>query len=161
MIKPQPRGTVSGSGLVAALRQLQKTQQIASLAIAGVLRSTPTDFLDAHVGLLPIELALLKANHRSTVRILTLPASHPLYKLVTSIKDNPSTKHASPLANLIRIYKLTRTKIETITPPDQFALPTPQFTTTIASSRKESIKFEKGNEAEFKVFSDGSASAKE
>ena len=149
-------GQTKNSGSVAALRQLQKTQRIATLAIAGALRSTPTDFLDAHVGLFPIELALLKANHRSTIRILTLPASHPLYKMVASTKENPPTKHASPLANLIRIYKLSQTKIETIIPPAQFTLPTPQFSTMVAVSRKESIKFENGDEADFKVFSDGS-----
>ena len=40
-----------------------------SLAIIGALRMTPTDFTDAHAGLLPIELAIAKA----TERLLTLP----------------------------------------------------------------------------------------
>jgi hypothetical protein len=93
-------GQTKNSGSVAALRQFQKTQRIASLAIAGALRSTPTDFLDAHVGLLPVELAMLKANYRSTVRMLTLPPSHPLYHIVAAIKDSPPKKHASPMANL-------------------------------------------------------------
>lgn len=91
------------------LCQLQKVQQIASLAIVGALHTTPTDFLDAHAGLLPIELALPKATHRATVRMLSLPPTHPLATIVDAIKANPnsSQRHASPLENLIKGFKLS------------------------------------------------------
>jgi hypothetical protein len=50
-IPPNKRaGQTKNSGSSAALRQLQKTQRIATLAITGTLRSTPTDFADAHAG---------------------------------------------------------------------------------------------------------------
>ena len=81
-------GQTKNSGSAAALHQLQKTQRIASLAIIGALRTTPNDYADAHVGLLPMEHALRKATYRAIVRILTLPPSHPLHEVVKTIKDN-------------------------------------------------------------------------
>ena len=78
-------------GSAAVLHQLQKVQRIASLAITGTLCTTPTpnDFADAHAGILPIDLALCKATHRAAIRLLTLPPSHPLHNIITSIKENP------------------------------------------------------------------------
>jgi ribonuclease HI len=152
----KPVGQTKNSGSVAVLRQLQKTQRIASLAIIGALRTTPNDFADIHAGILPMELALLKANHRSTVRILTLPPSHPLHRIVTTIRERPPTKHASPLANLIKLYDLAETKMETIIPTAQLTLPAPSFTVKISDSRKDSIEQESKDDADYKVFSDGS-----
>ena len=89
------------------------------LAITGMLRTTPTDFVDAHAGILPIELALLKATHRVVTRMLTLPSTHPLHSIVSYTRANPPSKHASPLANLLRIFKMNRTNMETILPAAQ------------------------------------------
>jgi hypothetical protein len=57
-------GQTKNSGSLAALHQLQKAQRIATLAITGALRSksSPNDYIDAHSGLLPIDLALRKAH---------------------------------------------------------------------------------------------------
>jgi ribonuclease HI len=149
-------GQTKNSGSAAALRQLQKVQRITSLAIIGALRTTPTDFADSHAGLLPIELALSKATHRSAIRILTLPQTHPLHSIVQEIKERPPIKHASPLANLLCVFKLRETNIETITPEVQYNPATTTFTTNTTESRKKSIEFEKKDKADFKVYSDGS-----
>ena len=146
--------TVSTSA--AALHQLQKTQRIATLAITGTLRTTPTDFADAHAGILPIVLALLKATHRATIRMLTLPHTHPLNSIITQIKNEPPRIHASPIANLIRILKLSRKKMETILSSAQCPAKKPKFSIEITKTREESIKQEKKDDADFKVFSDGS-----
>jgi len=50
----KPVGATKNSGSVATLRALQKLQQMATLAITGTLRTTPTDFLDMHAGTLPM-----------------------------------------------------------------------------------------------------------
>ena len=71
-------GQTRNSGSAAALHQLQKVQRIAMLEITGALCTTPNDYVDAHSGVLPMELALLKATHRAAVRLLTLPPTHPL-----------------------------------------------------------------------------------
>ena len=149
-------GQTKNSGSAAALRQLQKTQRIATLAITGTLRSTPNDFADVHAGLFPIELALQKAAHRAMIRMLTLPPTHPLHSIIQFTKANPPQKHASPIANLLRIFKLSGTVIETILPNAQLPFPAKLFTTTTAGSRKDSIAFERNDRSDFKVFSDGS-----
>ena len=149
-------GQTKNSGSAGALRQLQKVQRIASLAINGALRMTPTDFLDAHAGLLPIEFALLKAAHRATIRLLTLPDTHPLYGIVKSTRDSPPTRHLSPIASLIKTFKLRRKKIETIRPAAQYPQVKAKFATETQKSREESIKQEKEDKSDFKVFSDGS-----
>jgi ribonuclease HI len=149
-------GLTKNSGSASALRQLQKIQRIASLAINGALRTTPTDFLDVHAGILPIESALLKASHRAAIRLLTLPDSHPLHSIIEATRNKPPSKHSSPIANLIRIFKLSHKRVETILPTAQCPKIKQKFSTGMAGSRKDSIEMEKEDTADFKVFSDGS-----
>ena len=82
----KPVGSTKNAGTVGALRNLQKAQRMASTAITGTLRSAPTDLLDAHAGLWPMELALMKACHRAMTRMLTLPDTHPLHHTVKIAK---------------------------------------------------------------------------
>jgi hypothetical protein len=126
------------------------------LAITGTFRSTPTDFADAHAGLLPIDLALRKANHRAAVRLLTLPHTHPLHNIVQQVKENPPRKHECPIAGLLRIFDLLETSVETISPIAQLPRANTNYTTNIPGSREKSIEYEKNDKADFKVFSDGS-----
>ena len=46
-------------GSITALCNLQKTQCIATLAITGMLRTSPNDLVNIHTNLFPIDLALL------------------------------------------------------------------------------------------------------
>ena len=46
---------------------MTKLQRLTSLAIVGGTKLTPTDLLDAHAGLFPIELMLLRICHRAAV----------------------------------------------------------------------------------------------
>jgi ribonuclease HI len=138
------------------LKALQKLQRIATLAITGALRSTPTDLLDAHAGVLPMELALMKACHRATVRLLTLPDTHPLHRKVGSAKRNPPSNHPSPIDDLIKIFGLGKMKMETISPiTDAPHLPS-HFKITVPKTREESIQSEKNDKADYKIFTDGS-----
>ena len=88
-------GFTKNTGLVNILHSLQKTQRLASTAITGMLHTAPTDLLDAHAGILPMELALLKACHRVIVRAYTVPSTHPLYQIIQQAKRNPPMKHLS------------------------------------------------------------------
>jgi hypothetical protein len=85
----KPTGAARNTGSVGTLKSLQKLQRMATLAITGALRTTPTDLLDAHAGVLPMELALLKVCHRAAVRMLTLPKTHPLHKKVKDARLTP------------------------------------------------------------------------
>jgi hypothetical protein len=75
-------------------------------------------------------------------------------------QEHPPRRHESPIASLLRIFKLTETTIETITPVNQLPAVTPKlgpnYTTQIQDSRKKSINAEKNDQADFKVYSDGS-----
>jgi len=152
----KPIGFTKNSGSVGILHNLQKIQRMATTAITGTLRSAPTDLIDAHAGLLPMEIALMKACHRSLVRILTLPATHPLYQIIRKDKRHPPEKHLSPLDQLLKIFNMRNTKIETIDPALRNTTGTTNFKTTIKTSREDSIAFERNDNADYKVFSDGS-----
>ena len=90
------------------------------------------------------------------IRLLTLPDTHPLHSIIESIRNDPPKRHPSPLADLIKIFKLRRKKLETILPVAQCPQIKTKFATEIAGLREESIAQEKNDEAEYKVFSDGS-----
>ena len=149
-------GATKNSGSVAVLKALQKLQRIATLAITGALRTTPTDLLDSHAGVLPMELALLKASHRATVRLLTLPVTHPLFSTVQAVKRSPPSKHKGSVDTLIQLFKMTKVLIETISPVIGGQRPPPRLTTEISASREASIDNEKRDKADYKVFTDGS-----
>ena len=53
------------------------------------LDQTMDSLADVHAGFLPIELALLKATHRATIHLMTLPQTHPLHSIILSTKVNP------------------------------------------------------------------------
>jgi len=107
-------GATNNSGSVGLLNILQKTQRLATISIVGALRSTPSDLLDAHSGVLPMELMLWKSCHQALVRLLTLPKSHPLHKTIQKAKTLPPNKHLSPIDQLLEIFKLHGKTIETI-----------------------------------------------
>jgi ribonuclease HI/exonuclease III len=152
----KPVGATRNTGSVGVLKSLQKLQRIATLAITGAMRTTPTDLLDAHAGALPMELALLKICHKAAVRLLTLPTTHPLHSLVQSAVRSLPAKHPSAIDNLLRIFQLARTKVEPISPINEGLHVAPRFLTEISASREQSIENEKQDGADFKVFTDGS-----
>jgi hypothetical protein len=84
--------------------------------IVGGMKSTPTDLLDAHAGLLPVELMLLRICHRAAVRLCTLPDTHPLHPLVRASHRSRNEKHRDPIKNTLRIFKLNPRKFEPIAP---------------------------------------------
>ena len=139
------------------MKSLQKLQRMVTLAITGALRSTPTDLLDAHAGVLPMELALLKACHRAVVRMLTLPRTHPLHREVNKVKMSPPCNHPGSVDNLIKLFQLSNIRMETISPvTDDPSLPLPHRI-EISRTREESIKAAKRDKADFKIFTDGSS----
>ena len=152
----KPAGFTKNTGSVGVLRNLQKIQRLATTAITGTLRSAPTDLIDAHAGLWPMELALMKACHRAMTRMLTLPHSHPLHRIVAEAKGNPPDKHLSPTDQLIKIFKLRNVESEIIDPTKRNRAENIRYTTSIAKSREVSIANEKSDTADYKAFSDGS-----
>ena len=149
-------GATKNSGLVGTLRSLQKLQQMATLAIMDVLHMSPTDLLDMHTSILLIELALLKAYHRTLVRMLALHATHPLSQVITNAKCTPPKNHPGPIDLLLLNFKLSGTKMKrtvlAVKDPNQCQ----RFRVEIPDTRDLSIEKEDLNQANYKVFVDGS-----
>ena len=152
----KPLGRTKNTGSVGALHNLQKMQRIAALAITGTLRTTPNDFIDAHAGIFPIELALLKACHNALIRLMTLPDHHPLNQIIKEARRNRPNKHLSPISLLIKQFNIGNNTIETIYPTSYTNRTSTRYTTIIDPSRKESIKSEANDKANYKIYSDGS-----
>lgn len=99
---------------------------------------------------------MLKACHNATVRLLTLPDTHPLHKIVKHAKRSPPTKHLSPIDHLLKTLRLLDMDIETIYPQTARNDIPDRFSTEAAITREVSINLEKADNADFKIYSDGS-----
>jgi ribonuclease HI/endonuclease/exonuclease/phosphatase family metal-dependent hydrolase len=152
----KPTGSTRNKGSVGALRNLQKIQRIATLAITGTLRTSPNDYVDVHANTLPMDLALLKACHNALVRSLTLPSSNPIHQVIRKAKQNPPTKHQGPFDKLLKLFSLATTTLETIHPSVTIREGDKRFITKIDNSREDSINSESLDDADYKVYSDGS-----
>jgi ribonuclease HI len=152
----KPVGQRKSIGSVGVLRQMTKLQRLASLAIVGGMKSTPTDLLDAHAGLLPIELTLLRICHRAIIRICTLPNTHPLHPLVRAAHRSRNEKHRDPIKNALRIFKLNPRNFEPIAPDLDHPASLLYSTPTIPKNREDSILTEANDTSDYKIFTDGS-----
>jgi len=152
----KPPGGINYRGSVRALKKMTKIQRMATLAITGGMWSTPNDLLDAHAGVLPMELTLRKICHRSIVRTCTLPVTHPLRPIVWKAGATPPKTHLSPIENLVRIFEMNPQRFEIIRPARTPPSYRPPFSTDIADSREESMENERKDKTSIKIFSDGS-----
>ena len=154
----KPPGATRNTGSVGTLRCLQKVQCTATLAITGALGTTPTDLLDAHAGVLPMELILAKVCHRAMVRMLTLPDTHPLHQLINKARRHAPSKHQGPIDHLLKTLKMENQheELEIIAPTTEDPYHSPRFQTSIQETRELSIEQEDSDTANFKVYSDGS-----
>ena len=144
------------TGSIATLRNLQKTQCIAMLAITGMLRTSPNDLVDIHANLFPIDLALTKSCHNAIMCYHTLPHTHPLHPILSEHKNNPRPPHPSPLLKLIMLFQTSNITLEIITPIITLNPTITRLITNIAKTREQSIELEKKDNADYKLFADGS-----
>jgi ribonuclease HI len=103
-----------------------------------------------------MELALLKACHNAIVRSLTLPDTNPIHQITTKAKRRPPTKHLSSIDKLLKQYSLHDIKLETIQPVVILTQAPLHYSTTIDDNREAYINFESLDNADDKLFSDGS-----
>ena len=138
------------------MQQMVKLQRMVSLSIVGGMKSTPTDLLDAHTGLLPMELTLLCICHRATVQLCLLPPLHLLYAMVHTVHLSTNKKHSDPIRNALKIFELNPQKFKTIrpdtTPPTYYK----HVKATILREQKVAIEVEANDEADYKIYTDGS-----
>jgi ribonuclease HI len=103
-----------------------------------------------------MELALLKACHNATVRSISLPDTNPIHQIISNAKRNPPTKHLSPIDNSLKLFSLNNIKVETIHPTVTLKQPPPRYSMKIDTDREASILAESVDDADYKLFSDGS-----
>jgi ribonuclease HI len=108
------RGGKKGS--VNIIKKLTTTQRAGVLAVTGGFRTSPTDSLDAHAALLPIDLRVKKTCHNAITRLATLPKQHPLHTPVKRSAKGQVKRHRSPLHMLTNIFGINPSTIEKIPP---------------------------------------------
>jgi hypothetical protein len=146
--RPPSPGYTKKTGSTGALRSFKKVQRIAALAITGTLRTSLNDYVDAHAGILPMELALLKACHSALVRTLTLPSTNPVHQVAQAAKRTQPRRHSGPIDNLLRIFRLRNVETETIHPAITLKSLSPQHRIEIDNSREDSINLERTDDAD-------------
>lgn len=149
-------GQRQNTGSTKVQRQLGKIQRIATLAITGALRTTPTNLLDAHAGVLPIHLMLKKICHRAVTCIATLPQTNPLAKILQQYITKPANRHLTPLQHLLDRTNYDPLKMETITPVIRPPTKKYHYTMYIANNREASMEDERHDTLELSIYTDGS-----
>ncbi len=101
--------------------RLTTVQHVAMCAIMGAMRMTATNVLNVHMNMLPVNLAMDKANFNAVVQLYTLPPSCLLHNMVWGPADELSgsklPSHPSPLHHLPKLVGLNLDDIETVSPP--------------------------------------------
>jgi hypothetical protein len=102
-------------GSVKALRESSKLQRLATLVINRALRTAPTDILDTHAGLLPMNLLLKKICFRSLLHICALPPSSLVSdQVVSQIPCETSKVYRMNLQQLMKLFKVNPTVFEVV-----------------------------------------------
>jgi hypothetical protein len=114
------------------MAKMQGVLRRALVAAVAALRGTPTNTIGAHLNVLPLDLHLENVRHRVLMRLISLPETHPMHKMVLHARDNPRTRHESALHALTRQYCTRPDLTEVIDVVRRLPYWTPPFTVTIA-----------------------------
>ena len=161
LVYPMHGKTVKGKkkGLVNTIKKLVTVQQAGSLAVTGGLRTTPTDSLDAHAALSPIELRVEKTCFNAIKWMATLPHKHLLHSLVKRSAKGRIKRHHPPIHTLTNIFGINSTDFEKI--PLVRIHPSKRGSREthidIPPSKEESKRVDTSATEKIKVYTDGSA----
>jgi ribonuclease HI len=152
-----------GRGARGFTLQLARVQRMATLQITGGLRSSPSDMLDAHANILPIQQIIRKNCHRATLRMATLLSTHPLVKGIKSAylyceKRNfkGRKRQPSPLHKLMNEFQIDPTKMEKIAPIRHYPKWEPDMETHIAKDVELAAIEDTTASEDLRVYSNGS-----
>lgn len=88
---------------VGHIKKIAQVQRQSVLIIAGAMRTSATDALEAHLQLLSMDLLVDKCCFRAEARRSALPSSHSLHAHIKSA-SSPVTSHKSQMHELLRTY---------------------------------------------------------
>ncbi|KAF8800974.1 hypothetical protein BYT27DRAFT_7027242, partial [Phlegmacium glaucopus] len=122
----------------------------------GAFHTTPTDILDAHAGLLPMDLLLKKICHQALTCICSLSPTNPVVIRAINYYCRLARKHLMNIQHLLKLFRLDPTTIEDIpsaAKPPSYKLP---IDTVIANSKEESLVDELADRATIRIYTNGS-----
>jgi ribonuclease HI len=140
----------------AIINKLASIQRQATIMITGAMKTTATDVLEVMANLLPFHLLVDKVRHRAALRLATLPPSHPLHKPVQNAADRLVKRHPTPLHDLMHRYSIRPQHIETIKATRHCTNWKPNVKIKITTNPDDAIKEIDLDNADIKVFTDGS-----
>jgi ribonuclease HI len=151
-------GRTNRCGSVGTTNRLTSLQRLAAIAITGALKTTATDVLELHAGILPMQLLMHKVCHRATLRLASLPKSHPLHPILRIRAKRYIKTHRSPLHQLTNIYDISPNEMEVISPVRSPPAYVPRIHTRATTNDPRASRESTGQrrESEIQVFSDGS-----
>jgi ribonuclease HI len=138
------------------MNKMATVQRQAALHATGALRTTPNNVLDAHANILPFDIAAHQVLHRCTLRLATLPKTHPLSHIVRRAARRYVKAHRTPLHELFHAYQIKPDGLETISSVRKGPRYEPVFKIDMASNKDKAKKAAVENKAEYQAFSDGS-----
>ncbi|KAJ7034896.1 hypothetical protein C8F04DRAFT_955830 [Mycena alexandri] len=137
------------------IKNLRTVQRRAALAITGALSSTPTELLNVYAHLVPIEQLVEKVRFGEALRLATVAPEHPLYEAVRDAAQR-ATPYAPPLRDLITDFGLEPERMEDIAAVRRSAAWSPSMAVVVPESKEAAVEAEAADEAEWKVYTDGS-----
>jgi len=100
----------SMKGMKGFIDKLAKVQRQVSLHITGMLRSAPTDTVDACADILPFHLLVRRLLFHAATRIATLPSTHPLFKHINRVAERYVKNHRAPIHETLWVLSIPPAK---------------------------------------------------
>lgn len=116
--------------------RLSRVQRIAARLVTGAFKTAPTDALEYHADLMPMDLQLNTAVYGAALRLASLPEHHPLYKQVHKCLAGAPLQFKSPLHHLFRAFPGLQ-NVEVVDSTPRSLARTSPLTTHIADSRED------------------------
>lgn len=143
-------------GSVDTAATLSRVQHMAALHITGGMHTSPTDLLNAHASLLPMELLIDKTCHREVLHLASLPTTHPLYRATLNAAKRLPKCMPSPLHNILHVFHIQPQSMEKIAAFRHNTRWRSQFSISIAANKEAAIAAEKEDKSEVKIYTDRS-----
>ena len=150
---------VSRKESVNPIKKLTTVQRAGAIAITGGFRTTPTDSLDAHVALIPMDLCVDKFCYNAITCLATLPPERPLHAPVKKRAAIFVKRHCLLLHTLTQIYGIKPSEVEKIPAVRNHPKSTssPPVCIDIPPNKEASKRADTSATEHIKVYSDGSA----
>jgi len=155
--QPTRQGQKKQTGLVRVVKALSRIQRLGAETILGGLCSSPTDVLEAHMNLLPIELLINCLCYRAILGLTTLLLYHPLALIVHRCAAHLPKRHISTLHYLLHTYQVDPGAMEAVHPVSRHPALQSWIRISITKMREEALAEEQNVDEGTKIYTGGSS----